>query len=555
MVSKLLGTVQKKYTTVSEAAVIIALFTLLAQFLGVVRDRLFAYYLGPGKELDIYLTAFRIPDFLYVILSTLISATVLIPLLSQTKGDTEKHRNDVNILFTVFFSLTGVLALVLFISMPFIASLIAPGFNPESTTRLIFLSRIMLVSPMLLAISNFIGSINQFHKKFFAYAMAPVFYNIGIIFGIAILYKKFGLFGLGLGVILGAMFHLVVQMSGYVFSTKVLSFTKITNFSIIKKVLKLSIPRTFTLALFNLLLIVIISIASHFEPGSISLLTFAFNIGLVPLSLVGNSFATAAFPYLISFALNDKENFNILVDKTIGKVIFWTVALSAVFIVFRAHIVRIILGTNLFSWNDTKITAALVFIILISVVFQSITHFFIRVYYAEGKTKKPFYLVFCGFILTTVLLLLSQFISSSEFTLFIQRILRISDTYNNSIVVLSMAYTIGTFITMLLFIFSYQIESKRPIVKFISKEIIFAFLHACMLVFLLKVTLLIFESVIYTKTLIGILLQAGLTFFIAIIIWFFYLFLIKNNHVLPMRDRLKRFLGSHKILLEEPQDL
>jgi putative peptidoglycan lipid II flippase len=281
-----------------------------------VRDRLFAYFLGPGKELDIYLTAFRIPDFLYVVLSTLISATVLIPLLSKTKdGATQEKTDEINTLFTVFFSLTGILSLFVFFLMPYIAKAIAPGFDQDSLHKLVLLSRLMLISPMVLAVSNFIGSINQYHKKFLAYAMAPVFYNIGIILGVSFLYKKIGLLGLGLGVICGAILHLGIQLTGYLSSTKIVSFIKVRDLSIIKNVLRLSIPRTLTLALFNLLLIVIISIASHFEAGSISLLTFSFNIGLVPLSLIGNSFATAAFPYLISLAVNDRPNFYILIEK------------------------------------------------------------------------------------------------------------------------------------------------------------------------------------------------------------------------------------------------
>lgn len=561
MVSKLLGAVSKKYTTVSEAAIVISIFTLFAQLLGVVRDRLFAHFLGPGKDLDIYLTAFRIPDFLYVLLSTLISATVLIPLLSKGKNISETTNleensgHDVNTLFTVFFVLTCFLSILIFFFMPLIATFIAPGFDAESTTRLIFLSRIMLLSPILLATSNFIGSINQYYKKFFAYAMAPVFYNIGLIIGVALFYNYFGIVGLGFGVVCGALLHLSTQLVGYASSGYKLAFIRVKKISILKDVLKLSIPRTLTLALFNLLFIVIIAIASGLTTGSISLLTFAFNIALVPLALVGIPFATASFPYLVSIHKTDMTSFRQIVERTSVKITFWTVAMVVSFIIFRAHIVRIILGTKLFSWNDTKITAALVFVILTGVVFQAISHFFIRVYYAQGQTKKPFYIVLTGFLITVFLLLVIQFIPESNFSEKVQTILRVKDATNARIILLTISYTLGAICTSILFVSYYQKETKHRISLPILKEFLTSLLHGVVLAFLFKVNLYLFEALIKTNTFLGVLLQAGLSFGLGSVLWFVYLYFVKSPHIEIISSKLKLFFNSHKFILEENQDL
>ncbi len=373
MVSRLFSAVQKKYSSVTEAAFIISFFTLISQLLGVLRDRLFAYYIGPGENLDVYLAAFRIPDFLYIILSTLISATVLIPLLVKTES--MEQRKHINVLFSVFITCVIILSLITMLFMPIIAHFVAPGFTDEQTHKLILLSRIMLISPVMLGVSNFIGSINQYHKKFFAYASAPVMYNIGIILGIIFFYTSFGIYGLGLGVVLGGFLHLLAQLVAYSSSDYKLSFVAITDMTIIKEVLRVSIPRTVTLSLASLLLVVLTAIASFLEPGSISLMTFGLNIAFVPLGLVGIPFATASFPYLVSLFKEKDPSVHFVIKKTLSKIIFWTTTLVALFIIFRAHIVRIILGTELFSWEDTTTTSALVlFFQLVFYFKQSISY-------------------------------------------------------------------------------------------------------------------------------------------------------------------------------------
>lgn len=559
MVSKIFSTVQKKYTNISEAAIVISVFTLFSQFLGVVRDRLFAHFIGPGRELDIYLTAFRIPDFLYIILSTLISATVLIPLLSQSYNLEKENGNEsdsnINTLFTIFMSFTLILSIIVFLAMPFIVLFIAPGFDGESLHRLVFLSRIMLISPIILAASNFIGSINQFYKKFFAYALAPVFYNIGIIIGISFFYKKIGLIGLGVGVLCGAIFHLATQLIAYSNSEYKLSLVRVKDIEILKKVLSISIPRTLTLSLFNLLLIIITALASKFQEGSISLINFSFNIALVPLSLVGIPFATAAFPYLVSIHKTDIQSFRLLIEKTISKIIFWSMTLVVIFSLLRAHIVRVILGTKLFSWNDTRITAALVFILLLSVVFQGITNFFIRVNYAQSKTKTPFKIVLIGFICTLVVLSLVNYIPEGYGTFLVKKILRITDVENTRIILLAFAYTIGAIITSILFVYTYQRQSKHKIANTIIIEFFKNMGHALVLAILFKINLYTFEFLIQTKTTLGVLLQAGISSIISVFLWFIYLYFIKSPHVSIVTAKIKLFFGSHKFILEENQDL
>lgn len=555
MVSKIVGVIQKKYTSIAEAAFIISLFTFLSQILGVIRDHLFARFIGPGPMLDVYLAAFRIPDFLYVVLSALISATILIPLLSKHDTSESVETDRVNILFSFFIRCVFFICMVVFILMPFISHLIAPGFTSEQNHKLILLSRIMLLSPIMLGVSNFIGSINQYHKKFFAYASAPVLYNLGIILGIVFFYKHFGILGLGFGVILGGLFHLITQLVAYFSSDYSLKFVRVRDLTVIKDILRVSIPRSFTLSLTSLLMIIITSIASRYATGSISLVSFAFNIALVPLALIGMPFATASFPYFVNLYREKKESAFPLVEKTLEKITFWSTALIILFIIFRAHIVRVILGTSLFSWQDTTMTSALVFVILLSVLFQGINNLFVRIYYAQGNTKKPLLISFIGFAITCLLLLSIVFSPHNTLSVGMAQVLRLFTPDNTEIILVAFAYTIGAIITAFLFLFHYQKEHAHPIIPIFMKNMCISIGHACVLGVLSKLFLTLFEGFGAMKTVFGILLQAGLSGFLATILWFVYLVLINNEHAVFIGTRVKSFFSTHTVILEDTQNL
>jgi hypothetical protein len=85
-------------------------------------------------------------------------------------------------------------------------------YNSDSFPELIKLTRVLLLSPVFLGFSNLLASITQINRRFFIYAISPVVYNLGIIFGIVFLYPVMGLSGLGAGVVIGAFLHFAIQV-------------------------------------------------------------------------------------------------------------------------------------------------------------------------------------------------------------------------------------------------------------------------------------------------------------------------------------------------------
>jgi putative peptidoglycan lipid II flippase len=100
----------------------------------------------------------------------------------------------------------------MFAFAPALVPLIVPGFNGDQLNQTIEFTRIMLFSIIFFGLSNVIGGILNSLKKFFSFSLAPVFYNLGIIFGITVFYPAFGLNGLAWGVVFGALLHFLVQL-------------------------------------------------------------------------------------------------------------------------------------------------------------------------------------------------------------------------------------------------------------------------------------------------------------------------------------------------------
>jgi putative peptidoglycan lipid II flippase len=191
----------KEYGNMNQAALLLGSFAFLSQILGLFRDRAIAHFIGPGPNLDAYYAAFRIPDLIFISIASLVSITVLIPFLLQRMNDglvTNEARKFLNDVFSVFLLTMLIVSIIVFVLMPYIVPWVAPGFSVAMQQRVVELSRIMLLSPVFLGLSNLFGSVTQLFKKFFIYSLSPVFYNFGIIAGIIFLYPVFGIHGLAM---------------------------------------------------------------------------------------------------------------------------------------------------------------------------------------------------------------------------------------------------------------------------------------------------------------------------------------------------------------------
>ncbi len=550
--NRIIKIINKEFGNLGQAALMLGLFNLLSQLLGLFRDRSIAHYIGPSPMLDAYYSAFRIPDFIFVSISSLVSITVIIPfLLEQMKGGgNEEAKKFISEIFSVFLFAIVFVSIIVFILLPYIVHFTAGGFNSDMQHKVVLLSRIMLLSPILLGLSNLFGTITQLFQRFFIYSLSPIFYNFGIIFGVICLYPRFGITGLAIGVVFGAFMHFLIQA---IASTK-LGFrpylTSKIDFSNIKRVLKTSLPRTLGLSANSLALISIVSFASFLTVGSISIFTFANNLQTIPQGLIGISYAVAAFPLLArAYASENKSEFKKHLRTSARAIIFWTLPITFLFIVLRAQIVRVVLGTGSFSWESTRLVAASLAIFSISILAQSMVSLLSRAYYATGDTKRPLIInVSCSmFIILLAYFLINFFNNVPFFKDFIESLLKVTDIPGTAILMLPLAYSIGTILNFVL----HWVSVRKDFME--GEQFIFkSFFQSLGASFFLGVTaygtLNFLSPVFGTTTFFGIFFQGLIAGFSGILVGGFVLFILKNEEIEELVTNLKtKFWKAERI--------
>lgn len=563
-VKKIFGfiSLNKESNGINEAALLLGSFSFISQLLGLIRDRMLAHYIGAGQALDIYYAAFRIPDLLYISVASLASITVLMPFMvskmNTGEDGNEKAKVFLNNVFSVFMILMLVVSIILVVIMPYIVSYIAPGFEESQIKMLIMVSRIMLLSPIFIGLSNLIGTVTQLFKNFFVFSLSPIFYNIGILIGIFFIYPKFGVSGLAFGVVFGAILHLFIQIPVIVKHKFIPKFVFKIDWKTIWQVAKLSLPRTLALSCHSIAFIVLISIASTLKDGSISLFTFSYNLQSVPVGIIGISYSVAAFPVLVkSFSIKKIDIFLNHIILTSKQIIFWSLPIITLLIVLRAQIVRVILGSNTFTWFDTRLTAAAVALFIISLITQSLVLLFVRGYYAAGNTKSPLLINVFSSVMVIVLayLLIYLFKTFPNILFKLETFLRVKDVPGTMMLSLPLAYTIGSILNFILIWCLFKKQFFQNLSSGLWTTFFESFLGSIMMGMLTYLSLGFFDNVFDLTTFWGIFLQGFVSGLIGIIAGLIVLFLIKNKELYNLISTITHKFSKRRVLAPEQGEL
>jgi putative peptidoglycan lipid II flippase len=451
MVARTLSLLYREIRGLHQAAYILALFTLASQILAIVRDRTLAHQFGAGYELDIYYAAFRVPDLLFVLFASVLSVYVLLPFVTKTHSS-KAGQALLSQIFSIFLIVYTALALVLIALAPFIVPYLFPGFSSEAHSEVVVLLRLLLLQPLFLGISSLCGVITQLQHRFIIYAISPLLYNIGIIFGVAVLYEWWGLTGLVYGVIIGAFGHLAVQLPLILKSDLRFRLTFSYDWPLLLEVAKVAIPRALTLSLHQVQFLLFVMLASLMAVGSVSVFQFAFNLQSVPLAIIGVSYSVAAFPTLTDLLSKQKQSeFNRYILTALRHIIFWSVPLIVLIIVLRAQLVRVLLGSGSFDWDDTRLTAAVLGLFIVTLTVQAVLLLQIRALYAGGRTLLPFVIALIG----TSVSIGTAYLSYIHITTIpnvearLAAFLRLTDVVGVEVLALPVGFTLGALIEVI----------------------------------------------------------------------------------------------------------
>lgn len=364
----------------------------LSNILGFLRDRFLAQRVA-AADADIYFNAFRLPDLVFNVLILGAITTAFIPIFTEylfKKEQDETAWRFANTVVNLAAILLLVFLVILFFMMPILIPLVSPFSDGQRVQETINLSRLLLLQPFLFGLSYIAGALLNSFKRFVAYAVAPLIYNLSIIFGILYFSPTFGVSGVVYGVLLGALLHFMIQVPtllllGY-------RYRPIIDLKLpaLRKMVGLMLPRAAQLILLQFILLAYARFSAQLDVGSVSSLNYADNIQTVPTVIFGNAFALASFPYL-SEAFSKKEDgqFARYLLRASKAALFLLIPSAVGLYLLRAQIVRLILGSGHFGWEQTVMTAQTLGMYAIGLVALGLLPLYSRAFFARQNTKTP----------------------------------------------------------------------------------------------------------------------------------------------------------------------
>jgi len=378
--------------TIFQAAIIIMITLAASRFLGLVRQRVLAHYFSV-EDLAIYFAAFRLPETVFDILVSGSLSSAFIPVFSSyiSKGEEKKAWYVASVSQNIVLFLFIIAASVVFIFAKQLSVILTPGFPSSNQDLMAQLTRLLLFVQIFFILSFFLTSALESHQRFVIPAIAPLFYNLGIILG-AIFFTSlgFGIWSPAIGALLGAILHFAIQLPlavslGFRFVPR-LDFK---NEGVIA-IAKLAAPRSLELVAYQILKSVELILASLITVASYTYYTFAYSLQLVPVGLIGVSIAKASLPMLSSSAARDQmEEFRKTLSFALSQIFFFVLPFSFFLTVLRIPLVRLFFGTARFSWVSTVQTGYVVSAFSLGILAQCVVSLFSRAFYALHNTKTP----------------------------------------------------------------------------------------------------------------------------------------------------------------------
>jgi len=379
-------------------SLIVAAFFLLDKVLAFVRTGIISrIYSDEVHLLDTFNAANNLPDLLFALISGGALGMAFIPLLTEYL--TTKDRAAAWDLFSrvanVGFLVTGGIAILIAIFAQQIVDAeigIAPGFGAEQRALLAELMRLNLIGTIIFSISGLVMASLHANQHFALPALAPSMYNVGQILGAIFFVPRFGIQGLVYGVVLGAAFHLLIQIPGlFMYGFRWTPKLDIRHTGLIEA-LKLMAPRLFTMAGIQIIFIARDNLASRLDQvGAITSLTYGWMIMQVPETILGTAIATAMLPALSELASKrDWSGFSASVERALRVLISLTLPIAAIMAAGIHPLVRGVFGfdeqiSTLITWTTRAYLATL--------TGYTVHEIAIRAFYARKEPLIPLYAI------------------------------------------------------------------------------------------------------------------------------------------------------------------
>ncbi|HWO72399.1 MAG TPA: murein biosynthesis integral membrane protein MurJ, partial [Dehalococcoidia bacterium] len=382
-------------SSLTVAALIVAAGFLGSRLLGLVRNVAIAHAFGTDPELDAFWVAIRLPDLAFQLISGATLASAFMPTFARVReerGAQEGWRLASSVLNLVLLA-TLALAAAIFVFAPRIVPLLAPGLGedigrgPELQGLAVDLTRIMLASSVLFAVSGMCMGILNAQRRFLTPALAPMLYNFSLI--VAALISD-DVHVLAAGVVVGAALHLAVQVPDLRQTGMTYRAVASWKDAAVRQVASLMAPRVFGLAATQVNFYVIaIFFASNLGAGAISTVSFAWLIVMTPIGVIGMAISTAAFPTLAEQAARNDARLVETLRSALRLILFLSLPAGIGLALLAKPVVVVLLQRGAFDAESSAMTAAALQLYAPALFAHCGIEILSRGYYSLADTRTP----------------------------------------------------------------------------------------------------------------------------------------------------------------------
>nr|PZN60849.1 MAG: murein biosynthesis integral membrane protein MurJ [Sphaerobacter thermophilus] len=379
--------------SVAANATIVAAAFVVSRVLGLLREILIARQFGTSGDYDAYVAAFRIPDLLFLVVMSGAFGSAFIPVfagfLSRGEQDRAWRLASAVLTYTVL-TLLVVGQLVFLFAGPLMRDIVAPGLAPPQQDLAVNITRLLLLSPLLLGLGAAAQGMLQAQDAFTLPAVAPILYNLGIIAGALLLAPTMGVYGLAFGVIVGAAGHAGIQFVGLIRRGMHFSPTLSRRVQGLGEVARLMAPRLVGQAAFQINFIVMTNFASRLGESKVSAINYAYQVFMLPHGVLALSLSTVIFPMMArQYELNQLDDLKVTLRGALGPLIFLTFPASVGLFAFRTSIVQVLFQFGSFSDESTRLVAQALAYFSVGLVAFAVVEAVTRAFYAMHDTRTP----------------------------------------------------------------------------------------------------------------------------------------------------------------------
>jgi len=408
---------ERKQTSILSAAMIITLANLMSSVAGLIRERLLisSFFDTPSLQqaYEAFLVAFQIPDMMFQLIVLGAVSAAFIPIFTDQRKKSKQQAFQMTNVVMSWILLVFILAsiVIAIAAEPLTALRTGSGFSSQQIKIAAHLTQFMLIAQLFFAISNFFTGMLQSFQRFIFPALAPIFYNLGIVLGVYLFGSSFGIYSAALGVIIGASLHMLIQWP-LIYK---LGFRFRPQFSLkvegVKKLFRLMPPRVLTYGLTEVQNLALGFFATSLGNLSFFVVRLALRLMTIPIRLFGVPIGQASLAFLSEQAgPKEQDRFVKLLRQSLHQVSFFALPTSVLLLILRIPIVRLVFGAHNLPWKTTVSTAKVVAILAVSIAAQALVQTLIRAFHARKNTKTP--LLLTAFSVTIYLVLSVIFVFS-----------------------------------------------------------------------------------------------------------------------------------------------